>query len=417
MFNFDGANKLITINSGVTSFDAQDMYSEWKNWVLANPINAAWLPAFRTVGGDSLTPGIKAGAYYFIANNYGWRIKPPEEDCNIVITGNLAPEDSAQDIFIPTTGAYTAAIIGLQPITQNVSDLLTIQEEALYNGTVNIDTVYGVSGTTFPNGTASQPVNNLADALTIADFYGFTNINLKGQITLTRDFVGWTFEGGSAEDNDRIVLNGHNVNHCKFTGMHLEGTGSGTIEAQMCCFDHIAGLSGMFRQCGFENDATALAGAGGEITLTYCHSEVPGTGKPTFDFSGLPVQVSIRAWAGGLNIKNFSHPGAAMTIDLLSGSIRLDSTCTAGEIVLRGVGDFSNFGTITPTTKGFISGEEIQLARKILQNRQYTNPATSKLEVWNDDETAIELEADLFGEDGTTPWTGSGGINKRSKLQ
>lgn len=415
MFTFDGANKLIIIDSGVTAFDAQDLYSEWKQWVQSNPANAAWLPAFRTVGGDSLTPGIKAGAYYFIANNFGWRIKPPEEDCNITITGNLAPEDSAQIIFVPTDGNFTAAIIGLQPITQNVSELLTIQEEALYNGSVYIDAVYGTSGTSFPAGTASNPVNNFADALAIADSYGFTTFYLAGQITLTRDFDGYTFHGWSSEDNDRVILNNHNVNNCKFTNMHLQGVGTGTIEAMLCCLDNLSGVGGMFRQCGLENQVTF---PGGEVIMAHCHSEIAGTGKPIVNLNGLATDLSIRFYAGGLDLRGVSNAATNVTIDLTSGSILLDSTCSAGNIVVRGVGDFTdNSAGSSITRKGFVSAEELSIARKILQNRQYTNPLTGKLEVWNDDNSSIELEANLFEDDGTTVWDGTGAIVRRNKLQ
>jgi hypothetical protein len=125
---FDGDNLLITLNAGgaVHSVNAEtDLYSDWKEWVKLSSANAAHAPAFRTTGGDPLTPGIEAGAYFFLRNDLGWRIKPAEEDATITLTGNLAPEDSSLPIVIPTTGAYTVLVLGLQPITQGVEGTST----------------------------------------------------------------------------------------------------------------------------------------------------------------------------------------------------------------------------------------------------------------------------------------------------
>ena len=48
---FDGVNRLIWINDGVTSLDMQiDVYSDWKEWMLLGD-NTKYYSAFNTVGG------------------------------------------------------------------------------------------------------------------------------------------------------------------------------------------------------------------------------------------------------------------------------------------------------------------------------------------------------------------------------
>lgn len=123
MFSFNGSSKIISISSGVTSFDVKDLYSAWKRWTQEDD-NSKWTIAFETVGGEPLTTGINSGAYFFIRNDLGWRIKPPEEDTTIYLLGNLAPKDSAYPILIPTNGDFSVLIVGLQPITQSVEQLL-----------------------------------------------------------------------------------------------------------------------------------------------------------------------------------------------------------------------------------------------------------------------------------------------------
>jgi len=115
---FDGPNTTITLSSGDTTVEVSEIYSRWKDWVLLSD-NSKYLPAFRETGGDPLGGGVYAGVNIFIRNDYGWRIKPPEEDIVINLIGNLYPEDPNTIWRLPTTGAYETAIN-----TNNSSNLL-----------------------------------------------------------------------------------------------------------------------------------------------------------------------------------------------------------------------------------------------------------------------------------------------------
>ena len=109
MISFDGDNKVITLASGVSSVDASDIYSRWKDWA-ATADNAKFEPAFRVIGGDPLGGGQFAGSYFFLRNDYGWTIKPPEEDIVITVNGNLFPENPAAAFLVPTTGSFNTSI-------------------------------------------------------------------------------------------------------------------------------------------------------------------------------------------------------------------------------------------------------------------------------------------------------------------
>lgn len=113
---FDGPNRLIIIDSGETDLDAEiDLYSDWKEWVLLSD-NAKFFPAFRTVAGDPVSPTKSLSGHFFIQNQVqpdggvGWRIRPPEEDIEVVIDGNLWLEDPSLAGLVPTLGGYTTQI-------------------------------------------------------------------------------------------------------------------------------------------------------------------------------------------------------------------------------------------------------------------------------------------------------------------
>ena len=105
----DGANTLIVVNGGITAVDVQvDLYSYWKTWVLTSD-NAKYFPAFRVIGGDPLGGDTSAGAYFFLQNQYGWRVRPQESNHELTLSGNIFAEDLEQPVFVPTLGAYTVS--------------------------------------------------------------------------------------------------------------------------------------------------------------------------------------------------------------------------------------------------------------------------------------------------------------------
>lgn len=106
MFSFDGLNKLITLDFGVTEFEVQDMYSDWKEWVHI-PGNAKWLAVFATIGGESIGGGQTISPYFQMIN--GWKIRPHEANHLLTVIGNLITDDES-DPFLPTLGNFNVSI-------------------------------------------------------------------------------------------------------------------------------------------------------------------------------------------------------------------------------------------------------------------------------------------------------------------
>ena len=108
-YTFDGPNKLIILDAGVTSFDAADVYSRWKDWV-AQSDNAKFLFAFDlSEGSASLGGGVFTGGYIFIQN--GWLIRPQEANHILTVTGDLYPRPDTAPIFTQTLGNFQVNIL------------------------------------------------------------------------------------------------------------------------------------------------------------------------------------------------------------------------------------------------------------------------------------------------------------------
>lgn len=108
---FDGPNKIIGISSdgALTSVGAGEIYSRWKDWVIAG--NAQYLPAFsESVGGNPLSSSVSLSGYYFIRNDLGWRMRPAEADYQLQVEGDLypfEPDTAAYPWVVPPVGDYT----------------------------------------------------------------------------------------------------------------------------------------------------------------------------------------------------------------------------------------------------------------------------------------------------------------------
>jgi hypothetical protein len=119
-------NRHLIINSGVTELDVQvDLYSDLKeDWRLDAQKMKLEFP-LRTIGGDPIGGALKAGAFFFLRNDLGWRIQPQEADHELTIVGNLYGEDPDLPLFDPTEGPYTVTIrLQTSSLTQLAGEVL-----------------------------------------------------------------------------------------------------------------------------------------------------------------------------------------------------------------------------------------------------------------------------------------------------
>lgn len=109
---FDGANRKIVLETGVILVDVvADIYSEWKEWKLLSD-NAKFAPAFDvSIGGNPVGGGQTVSPYVFMRNDLGWRIRPPEENIEITLVGNLFGADDTLPISTMTLGTFDSVLI------------------------------------------------------------------------------------------------------------------------------------------------------------------------------------------------------------------------------------------------------------------------------------------------------------------
>jgi hypothetical protein len=201
-----------------------------------------------------------------------------------------------------------------------------------YLGAVWIDSNNGTAGTvTGVNGTASNPVDTLADAITIAGNIGVQKfVLITGSFTLLASLTEWFVE---MRDESELLLNGQNVNGTEFVGGLIKGIGSGTIAIRSGHLEDVSGLRIDAQFCGLSG---TIGLAAGTSTMDLCHSDTPGIFTPTIDFTGAGRQLNLRGYSGGIAIENMASADNISTLEFVAGQLIISGSCTAGTLVYRG---------------------------------------------------------------------------------
>lgn len=350
MPTFDGDNLIVTLDpvvDGVMGVDVlNDLYEPWKDWMLESTVNRRYPPTFRSDGGNPLSSIINQGAYIFLNNVAGWRLKPYESDGTWYLTGNLAVEDTALPAFIPTIGTYTAAILGLQPVTQGVSEQMGAQlEHAAFDKGVTLDEVKGVAGTGYdlvgnPIGTLKTPSNNLSDTMTIANTRGLGIIYVLGDVETDpgEDYSDMTFIGASHQKTTLTLEASSNLDGCEYYYTFLAGTLDADAVACCCMFGDLYYVNGEIKDCILKPDGVMMLGSSEQAVLLRCVTECTEGGPPyTIDFNGSGTNLAVRSLDGQLKLQNKTGPEDSSII-MSGGKVILDlTTLTNGRIKITGI--------------------------------------------------------------------------------
>lgn len=244
-----------------------------------------------------------------------------------------------------------------------VSAANNVQTIGYADGAIWIDTNNGVAGTeSFVNGVADNPVNSIADAITIAGNVGLQRFRVAAgsSITLTASAANYEFTGNQWT----LAFGGQSIDNAKIEGATVSGTFvSTTAILSQCIINAITGPGITMRNCYF-NEVTMTANGTGNWFLNDCRSRVAGENSVTFDY-GVGVantSVNFRDISGGVRIENMGHTGTDTMSVEGNGAVTFNANCLAGAASIRGnIRITDNSGgnvalTITPDVTGYQNG-------------------------------------------------------------
>jgi len=130
---FDGPNRIIRINYGVTYLEVQkDIYQAWKEWATySEAYNAKYMKAIEVVGGEFISEGKQIATYFFLIN--GWRVQTYPWNHEIELDGTLLVE-GGQPVFLPHPEGYSISTKYTIPMRSIINDITAgknVDEETL----------------------------------------------------------------------------------------------------------------------------------------------------------------------------------------------------------------------------------------------------------------------------------------------
>lgn len=221
-------------------------------------------------------------------------------------------------------------------------------EYSSFGGYVTVDVANGEPGTGSalsgdPLGTEKDPVNNITDAISIASARGFKTINFKGDYTFVSgdNVAGYELHGEAVVRSTFTFNSGSVTLGTEISNATIQGTLGAIASATHCTFKNVTGDSNAtgvtidIDDCIFDGTVTLSSGLTGEIDIINCSSGVAGQSTPIFDLNNADVNFIARGYSGGMEIRNITA-GQSASIDIHSGQVRFDSSCTSGTVTVRG---------------------------------------------------------------------------------
>jgi hypothetical protein len=330
---------------------------------------------------------------------------------NVNIVGG---NSNISDVTIKNTvGVNTANSAGLQ-------DPFALQAAA-FGGRIAIDITSAFAGTSFPIGTRSSPVNNIADAIAIAELRGYRDIIILSDMTMgSGDFSdGYAFYGDSPVVLTLTLDPAANVINCSFNNMTIQGTLDGMNNLTNCHTNNINFFNGDMHFCAIQG--TITLGGGVQADIIDCFSGIAGGGvgqTPTIDMGGSGNDLILRAYSGGMAFINATGSLDA-SMDFTSGRAVFDATVADGNFTIRGIADVEDSSTGSAVINDLTlnaSNVTTAIIEKLLRNKSITDPDTGIMTVYEADGTTPFLTAQIYEDVAALQAYRGQGIEHRDRL-
>ena len=209
------------------------------------------------------------------------------------------------------------------------------QSNALYDSAIFIDTTgLGSSGTAFPIGTFTDPVDNITDARTIANSLNIRKYQIRGTILLGVSHTQWSFVGVSSALTDTVQLGGQDVTDSAFVNLTVSGAAAGSNPKNIA-FDNIqmeavTGFDGVAIDSGLKTSFGISVGGDvlfENVNVITTNCNIDGNGASTLKWAGA---------TGLMQLTNFTA-GSVVNIAFDVAFVVIGTTNTGGNLSIGGL--------------------------------------------------------------------------------
>jgi len=269
-------------------------------------------------------------------------------------------------------------------------------EFILFDGAVTIDqnnvTGKAVAGQANPIGTHLMPVNNITDALFIANLRGFNTLRILGNLNVAAIDVldDLTVIGDNPSQTIITFVAGCSTKRTRFLLAELTGTLNGALEINGCHIEALAGVGGNSSETNIVDCIIELGGITfsnsntQHVHIINCKSGPPDSTFVPINFNGVGGNLTIAQWNGQFELQNMTN-GQNVKVFTNSGRARFANTCTLGTIHVHGSSEVTNLAGVGVTVVDKTIDSAIDRIKKILLNKKLVDPATGAVTIMDDD--------------------------------
>lgn len=375
----------------ILNFDIKiDLYSDAKEDWRSDPSLRLRSFPLTAVGGNPTVGSNSLGSTYFIASD--WKIQLYATDHRFRINGNFYSEDGTSPFLLPVGNSVLLEQQVSNLVDSTVSQLSEI-EGMSFGNVVTVDVISGQSGTTYPTGNQEYPVNNIPEAVIIASERGYTEIHVRGNLTLgAGDDVRGLHITGTTHINSQLIVEPDCL--CldtQFSAFDITGTLDGNSLIKDCIVRDMDYFNGHIQN-------SKLAGRlnlRGEAAANIDSCTMYGITTPvSISCGGFGQNLIMTNWSGVLSITDITGD-SVIGIGCAAGSITLESSCTAGTISISGNGQcFDNTTQSCYVINTITDGTEIANLQRVIEYLRPNHTGSGNVWYW-----------DPYGGDDT--WDGS----------
>lgn len=273
-------------------------------------------------------------------------------------------------------------------------DLDAREQDISFMDNVYIDTTLGAANTTYPTGTATHPVSNIANALTIAVARNLKHLHIHGTFaSVTETISGYWLLGNIGPLGSPFITLAAGVanagtifNHCMITG-----TANGwAVYENDCVLISLAGVQGLIR--GSDLSGTIKLGSG----ITDFNKCSTIAGAITLDLDDIASgTVHFHEFLGSMNVTNLDTAGSVKIYSCSGSNITIAVSCDAGTI------DVYGSGTVTDNSAGGCTVTDHMIEAGIAATETKVDTAITDIGTAITDIGTVDGYHDVPGEDAT----------------
>ncbi len=353
--SFDKVAKVITVLSD-TEITIQNLLNGIREY--EDELTTLDIPRIASCAGkEPLGGGITVGLTLTLLDDWQLAFEARSGSAYIqckVSGGNIVAVNVNGAIY-PT--AFTQVLITASS-SATQSELVAIQY-ASFGGGVTIDVLGSLTGTAYPVGTIESPVNNLVDAMSIANTRGFDALFVSNSMTLDSgtDIQDFTIIGKSMANTNIYIDPAAICNNISIENCNISGTLDGGTGINRCSVGDLNYINGHIHNSGLYG--IIVLGGNSLSEIVDCWDSGEGWARSTINMGGSGQALNVARFTGGLNISN-KYGTEEVVIDLTSGSVKLENTVTDGLFIIRGIGELVDESTgTTVNTDGLMSKQTI----------------------------------------------------------